>query len=122
MSISGITRIAKYNQSMSNRHRAILELANLIQSGDVLTFTDGTCNVAVSSPANPCNFMRRETDKGGISSPIRYSLWITAWLVSIQGESCQFAVKLYAIMAVERDGREVWNIEDERIPVQKELL
>jgi hypothetical protein len=107
---------------MIPHERAIMELSRLIQPGDVLTLTSGVCRVAVSCPVNPCDFMRREMDKGGIRSPLRYSYWSLAWIVAVRGESCQYPVKLYAITAVERDGWMVWQLEDERMPVQRSLL
>jgi len=100
--------------------RAILELSELIQRGDLLTMKNGGRYASAGAPGNPCAHMLKQ--RAGLKNPLRYSMWLYAWLVSVLIDTCWIPVALNAVCLVERTGQTIWNEANERMPVQRMLL
>lgn len=90
---------------MTNRERASLELSQIIQPGDSLALSDGSRSTAAGYPANQAAYRRGHS-----------------WIVSIVTSWGFMPISLCIVDKVERDGRVVWSIEWERVPVQRELF
>ena len=84
--------------------RAILELTTTIQPGDLLLFSDGTQHYAASYP--------KETDK-------RAGSW---WMVSVKTSWGRMPTGLSGIARVTRNNVVIWDISNERLPVQRSLI
>lgn len=90
---------------MTNCQRVVIELSQIVQPGDLLTCSDGTRETAASLPYNQAKYRRGN-----------------AWICSIKTSWGYCPMSLGCVTMVERDGRIVWDVNNERVPIQQALF
>lgn len=85
--------------------RTQIELSTIVQPGDTLVFTGGSREVAAGQPYNQAKYRRGHS-----------------WIVAVKTSWGCCPAHLGIVTRVERDGRVVWSIEWERVPIQRSLI